>query len=118
MKFRLWLEMINRDSVKKIVLDAIGASKLPHEQQSQVLGSMVAVHPELMDKLKNYSELQPMLGNIRNFVQSKPNTDMIGLINYISTMNQPSSPKPSNNDYGDQDKGDYDNELNPGISPI
>lgn len=119
MKFKLWLEALNRDSVKKIVLDAVGGSRLPHEQQSQLLGSLVVVHPDLIKKLGNYSEIKPIMGNIQSFVQQKQNADLISLINYISGLNKPSAPKPDLDDaHGDVDQGDYDNNLNSGISPI
>lgn len=86
MRFKIWWENINRRTARDIVLDALGASSATTEQRGAVLGSQIKEHPDLMQKLTSYTELQPFISQITTFVETSANKTIQFLINFIDSL--------------------------------
>lgn len=92
MQFRMWLEeILSRDVVKKIVLDAVGGGNLNQDGQGDVLGSHIEEQPKLLHNLEGYSEMKPYMDEIRSFVASHQQGTLLDLINFISGLDHSDS---------------------------
>ena len=84
MHFKLWLEeRLSHDSVKRIILDALDAN---NGDSDAVLGSLVSEQPQLIQKLNKYSILQPHLSNIKEYIDTHPQSNLIELIDFIMQL--------------------------------
>lgn len=83
MQFKLWVENLARDYVRRIVLDAAGGGKIPNTQTEILLGSKLAEQPKIVEELKKYTELQPYIELISKYVATNPNANLVQLIDFI-----------------------------------
>lgn len=89
MQFRVWLEnLIDRETARRIVLDAVGATEAPEETKDAVLSSRVSEQPALFKNLKRYRELHPYLSAIEKFMFQNPNANLITLISFIERLDR------------------------------
>ncbi len=92
MQFRTWLEEIDREEARHIVIDALDAGHLDKDEQGNVLGSTIEQQAGLKDKLFNYSELRPFQAQIRQFFAIHHTANLTELINFLSTLGQHENP--------------------------
>lgn len=92
MKFRIWLESIDREEARSIVIDALDAGRLDQDEQSTVLGSTIEQQPGLKDKLFTYSELRPFQVQISQFLDIHHTSGLTELINFLATLGQHENP--------------------------
>lgn len=85
--FRLWLEArIDRETAKKIVLDAVGAGDANDETRQSVLGSKLSEQPKLMQSLAKYSILAPHMNVLVSYIQTHQGSNLIDLIDYMQQL--------------------------------
>jgi len=92
MKFSIWLEEIDREESRSIVIDALDAGHLDDEEKGNVLGSTLEQQPQLKDKLFSYSELRPFQVQIKQFFATHQTANLTELINFLSTLGQHENP--------------------------
>lgn len=83
MRFKLFLERIDRLTARQVVLDAVDAGNLSDEQKQNVLGAKIGQLPKLLDRLKKYSVLHPYIDSIEQYIVSHPNANLVALIGFI-----------------------------------
>ncbi len=92
MQFRTWLEAIDREEARSIVVDALGVGNLDKEEQGKVLGSTVEQQPGLRDKLFSYSELRPFQAQIDQFLATHHTANLTELIHFLTTLGKEGVP--------------------------
>ncbi len=93
MKFRTWIEEIDREESRSIVIDALDAGHLDDEEKGNVLGSTLEQQPQLKDKLFSYSELRPFQVQIKQFFATHQGANLTELINFLSTLGLHENPE-------------------------
>lgn len=90
--FRLWMEsQINRDSAKRIVLDALDIPQ-DSENMGDVLGTPLRQRPEIAQKLNGFAELKPYMTTITAWIRGNGTKTLQQLIDYIDSLDNPKEP--------------------------
>lgn len=91
MNFRIWLENMSREHMKKIVLDAVGISSDDKSDAiNDVLSSLLRHHPDLEHELSNYKELRSYKSNISGWLHANKNKTLQQLIDFLADLDEPS----------------------------
>lgn len=93
MQFRTWLEDIDREEARSIVVDALNAGHLDKDEQGKVLGSSVEQQPGLKDKLASYAELRPFLAQIEQFLAIHHTANLTELIHFLTKLGREEIPE-------------------------
>lgn len=86
MSFKFWLEHLDREAAKSIVLNALGADSRDPEEQRAILGSTLQQQPELSKKLATYAELEKHREAINHFLIQNKYAEVTQLIDFIAHL--------------------------------
>lgn len=88
MQFKKWLynEILDRNSIRNIILDILDAGKLPDEAQEDVLGSKISEQPIIQKKILTFSILKPYEIEIKDFLKNHQQANLTDLINFIQEL--------------------------------
>ena len=96
MRFRLWLEAVNREEAKRLVLNAIGADENTDEEDvGDILASPIEVHPDIENKLISNEVLKSYASEISGFIHGQKEKSLQKLVDKISELSGPEHPAAS-----------------------
>ena len=86
MRFKIWLEYIDREEAKSIVLNALGSDDQDHEEEGTILGSLIGSHAHLDKLLSSFSALNQYNQEIGQFIKKNKNKPVLMLVDFIANL--------------------------------
>lgn len=86
MRFKIWLENIDRHVSQSIILNILGVNDDNEEQKNDVLSSLIKHHPDLIQAVEKTPELKTYYDKITGWIAGNENRTIQQLIDYIASV--------------------------------